>query len=52
MFLTTLPSVITPIVSHLFFQLSVNEIMIFGTLSNPLEFPFDYVTRSLFIGKV
>ena len=51
MFLTTLPGVISLIVSHLFFQLSVIERIIFGTLSNLLEFPFDYVPRSLFIGK-
>ena len=51
MFLTTLPGVITSTVSHLFFQLSVIERMIFGTLSNILEFPFYYVPRSLFIGK-
>ena len=43
MFLTTLIGVITPTVSHLFFQLSIIEIMIFGILSNFLEFPFYYV---------
>ena len=51
MFLTTLPNVITPTVSHLFFQLSMIERMISETLSNLLEFPFDYVPKSLFIGK-
>ena len=51
MFLATLLGVITPTISHLSFQLSVIERMIFGTLSNILEFPFDYVPRSLFIGK-
>ena len=51
MFLTTLPGVITPTVSHIFFQLSVIERMISETLFNLLEFPFDYVPRSLFIGK-
>ena len=51
MFLATLPNVITLTVSHLSFQLSVIEIMIYGTLSNLLKFPFDYVPRSLFIGK-
>ena len=51
MFLTTLPGVITPTVSHLFFQLSMIEKMISETFSNLLEFPFDYVPRSLFIGK-
>ena len=51
MFLATLPDVITPIVSQLSFQIYVIEIMISGTLSNLLEFSFDYVSRSLFIGK-
>ena len=51
MFLATLPGVITPTVSHLSFQLFVIERMISGTLSNLLEFLFDYVLRSLFIGK-
>ena len=51
MFLTTLPDVTTSTVSHLSFQLSVIGIMIFGTLSNLMEFPFDYVPQSLFIGK-
>ena len=51
MFFTTIPSVITSTVSHIFFQLSVIERMIFETLSNVLEFPFDYIPRGLFIGK-
>ena len=51
MFLVTLPGVITLTVSHLSFQLSVIERMIFRTLSNLLELPFDYVPCSLFIGK-
>ena len=51
MFLTTLPGVITPTISHLFFQLFMIERMIFGTLSNLFEFPFYYVPRSLFIGR-
>ena len=51
MFLTTLPGVITLTVSHLFFQLYVIERMIIGSLSNLMEFSFDYVPRSLFIGK-
>ena len=41
MFLTTLPNVITPTVSYLFFQFSAIKRMIFETLSNLLEFPFD-----------
>ena len=51
MFLTTLPGVITLIVSHLFFQLSMIERMISRTLSNLLEFLFDYVLQRLFTGK-
>ena len=51
MFLAALSGVITLTISHLSFQLSVIERMNFGTLSNLLEFPFDYVPRSLFIGK-
>ena len=51
MFLTTLPSMITSTISHLFFQFSMIERMISGTLFNLLEFPFDYVSGSLFIGK-
>ena len=51
MFLVTLPGVITPTVSHLSFQHFVVERIISGTLSNLLEFPFDYVPRSLFISK-
>ena len=48
MFLTTLPGVITSIVSHLFFQLSVIERMISETISNILEFfSFDYVPQIL-----
>ena len=43
MFLTTLPGVITSTISHLFVQLSAIEGMISITLSNLLEFPFDYV---------
>ena len=39
MFLNALSSVITPTVSHLSFQLSVIERMIFGTLSDILEIP-------------
>ena len=41
MFLTTLLNVITPTVSYLFFQFFVIKRMIFETLSNLLEFPFD-----------
>ena len=52
MFLIILSGVITPTVSHLSFQFSMIERMIFETLSNLLELPFDYVPRSLFIGKV
>ena len=51
MFLATLHSVITLTVSHLSFQLFVIKKMISRTLSNLLEFPFDYVHRILFIGK-
>ena len=51
MFFTTLLDVIIPTVSHLFFQLSMIERMIYETLSNLLEFPFDYVSRSLLISK-
>ena len=51
MFLVMLPSVITLTVSHISFHLSVIERMISRTLSNLLEFPFDYVPFSLFIGK-
>ena len=51
MFLTTLLSVITLIISKLFFQLSMIERITSETHSNLLEFPFDYVPRSLFIGK-
>ena len=51
MFLSTLFGVITLTVSHLSFQLYVIERMISGTLSNLLEIAFDYVPRSLFIGK-
>ena len=51
MFLVIFHGVITPTVSHIFFQLSVIERMISGTLSNLMEFPFDYVPRNLFIGK-
>ena len=51
MFLAILPGVITPTVSHLFFQLYVIERRISRTLSYLMEFPFDYVPRSLFIGK-
>ena len=51
MFLATLLGVLTLIVSHLSFQLFVIKRMIARTLSNLLEFPFDYVLRSLFIGK-
>ena len=51
MFIVTLLDVITSIVSHLFFQPFVIEIMIFETISNLLEFPFDCVPRNLFIGK-
>ena len=51
MFLTTLPDVITLTISHLFFQLSVIDIMIPLTFSNLLEFPFDYISPSLFIVK-
>ena len=51
MFLTTLPNVLNSTVSHLLFQLSVIERIISETLSNLLKFPFDYVPRSLFIGK-
>ena len=51
MFLFTLPGMITPTVSHLFFQLSMIKRMISGTLCNLMEFPFDYVPQSLFIGK-
>ena len=50
MFLATIPDVITPTVSHLSFQLSMIERMISGTLSNLLEFSFDYIPRSLFRG--
>ena len=39
------------VVSDLSFQLSMIERMISKNLSNLLEFPFDYVPRSLFIGK-
>ena len=42
---------ITLDVSHIFFQLFVIERIISRTLSNFLEFPFDYVPRSLFIGN-
>ena len=51
MFLVTLLSVITLTVSHLYFQLSIIEKMISETVSNLLEFPFDYVSHNLFIGK-
>ena len=51
MFLVTFLSVITPTVAYLSFQLSVIERMIFRTLSNLMEFSFDYVPRSLFIDK-
>ena len=40
-----------PDYSHPSFQISVIEIMISGTISNLLEFPFDYVPYNLFIGK-
>ena len=42
---------ITSIVSHLSFQLSMIERMISGTFIDLMEFPFDYVPRNLFIGK-
>ena len=51
MFFATFLGVITQTVSHISFQLFVIERMISGTLCNLLEFPFDYVPRSLFIGK-
>ena len=51
MFLVTFLGVITLTVSYQSFQLSMIERMISDTLSNLLEFPFDYVPRSLFIGK-
>ena len=50
-YVATLPCVITPAVSHLSFQRSMIERIISGTLSNILEFPFDYDPRSLFIDK-
>ena len=49
--LVTLLDVITLTISHISFQLFMIEIMISITLSNLLEFPFDYVPCSLFIGK-
>ena len=51
MFLVTIPDVITLTVSHISFQLFVIERIIFGTLSDLLKIPFDYVPRSLFISK-
>ena len=51
MFLATFPDVITPTVSHLSFQFSMIEIIISKTLSNLLEFSFDYIPQTLFIDK-
>ena len=51
MLLTTFPGAITLTISHLFFLFFVIKRIISGTLSNLLEFSFDYIPRSLFISK-